>query len=164
MTSGIGDIAAGPGYEPDPADMELVYRALSLWEIDDALVADLNILLRQLSTKDVVITSDSLSKLLGQGTIIFAAIDGERVVATVLLGMVTNFTGRKAWIEDVVTDDAYRGRGIAKELLAMAEEAAIQAGATTMNLTSNPTRVAARAMYGSQGYAVRDTGVFCKVL
>ena len=155
MTSGIGDIAAGP---------ELVYRALKLWECGDELVADLNILLRQLSTKDVVITRDSLSEIHRGGTIIFAAIDGQRVVATVLLGMVTNFTGYKAWIEDVVTDEAYRGWGIAKRLLAMAEEEALQAGATTMNLTSNPTRTVARAMYESQGYVLRDTGVFRKTL
>ena len=164
MTSRIDDIAAGPGYEPEFDEPDLVYRALSLWECGDELVGDLNRLLRQLSAKDVVVTADSLTTLFGQGTTVFAAFDGQRVVATVLLGMVTTFTGRKAWIEDVVTDEVYRGRGVAKRLLALAEEAAIQAGATTMNLTSNPTRTAARAMYESLGYALRDTGVFRKAL
>ena len=69
-------------------------------------------------------------------------------------------TGLRAWIEDVVVDDAARGRGVGEELNRVALRRAAEAGATTVDLTSRPSREAANRLYQRLGFERRDTNVY----
>jgi ribosomal protein S18 acetylase RimI-like enzyme len=69
-------------------------------------------------------------------------------------------TGLRAWIEDVVVDDAARGRGVGEALNRAALERARAAGATTVDLTSRPSREAANRLYRRLGFEARDTNVY----
>jgi ribosomal protein S18 acetylase RimI-like enzyme len=69
-------------------------------------------------------------------------------------------SGVRARIEDVVVDEAVRGRGIGAALTQEAIRLARAAGATPVLLTSRPSREAAGRLYERMGFRVVDTRVF----
>jgi ribosomal protein S18 acetylase RimI-like enzyme len=73
-------------------------------------------------------------------------------------------TGVRAWIEDVVVDDAVRGQGVAAELVRAALDHAAKEGARTVDLTSRPDREAANRLYQRMGFEVRTTNVYRRTL
>jgi ribosomal protein S18 acetylase RimI-like enzyme len=86
-----------------------------------------------------------------------------------VLGMLTLITFEiptavRAWIEDVVVDEAARGRGVAAALVAAALEHAEARGARTVDLTSRPDREAANRLYVRMGFEARATNVYRRTL
>jgi len=69
-------------------------------------------------------------------------------------------TGTKVWIEDVVVDELYRGRGLGCELIRHAIEYARSTGAKCVDLTSKPSRIAANNLYRKCDFVLRDTNVY----
>jgi ribosomal protein S18 acetylase RimI-like enzyme len=69
-------------------------------------------------------------------------------------------TAMRAWVEDVVVDDAVRGRGIGEALTLAAVSLAKARGAKTVDLTSRQSRKAAHRLYEKSGFHVRDTSVY----
>jgi ribosomal protein S18 acetylase RimI-like enzyme len=69
-------------------------------------------------------------------------------------------TAIRGWIEDVVVDEAARGRGAGEALVQASLKLASQRGAKTLDLTSRPSRVAAHRLYEKSGFHVRDTSVY----
>ena len=69
-------------------------------------------------------------------------------------------TGRKAWIEDVVVDQNYRGKGYGKVMIEKVIELCRNKGNVTLMLTSRPSRVAANQLYKSLGFETRETNVY----
>ena len=69
-------------------------------------------------------------------------------------------TGVRAWIEDVVVDEAARGQGVGQLLNERALEIAQESGAKTVDLTSRPSREAANRLYKRIGFEQRDTNVY----
>jgi len=73
-------------------------------------------------------------------------------------------TGLRAWIEDVVVDEAARGGGVGEALNRVAIERARAAGALTVDLTSRPSREAANRLYRRLGFVERETNVYRRVI
>ena len=69
-------------------------------------------------------------------------------------------TGVRAWIEDVVVDEAARGRQIATKLIDEAIRLAKESGARTVDLTSRPNRESAGRLYERVGFEQRDTRMY----
>ena len=69
-------------------------------------------------------------------------------------------TGLKAWIDDVVVDEAARGRGVGEALNRAALDEARRRGAKEVDLTSRPDREAANRLYHASGSSHRDTNVY----
>ena len=69
-------------------------------------------------------------------------------------------TGLRAWIEDVVVDASARGAGVGEALNRFALDQARSAGATTVDLTSRPSREAANRLYRRLGFVQRETNVY----
>lgn len=69
-------------------------------------------------------------------------------------------TGVRAWVEDVVVDEAARGQGAGQALVAAAVEHAKKVGARTVDLTSRPSREAANRLYQRAGFQLRETNVY----
>ncbi len=65
-------------------------------------------------------------------------------------------------IEDVVVDDAYRGQKIGEALMTrLIEKARSYPGSLShLDLTSNPSRVAANALYKKLGFTIRETNSY----
>ena len=69
-------------------------------------------------------------------------------------------TGVRAWVEDVVVDEAARGQGAGQSLVVAAIEHAQKIGARTVDLTSRPSREAANRLYQRAGFQLRETNVY----
>lgn len=69
-------------------------------------------------------------------------------------------TGVRAWIEDVVVDGEARGKGVGRLLNEEALAIAKRAGASTVDLTSRPSREAANRLYQRIGFEKRATNVY----
>ncbi len=139
---------------------ELRYIELKKELITSKTITDLNNLLPQLSSKAKILTKEWLEYIFDSGTRLFVALDGDTVVGTTLLCPMVILVGQKDWIEDVVVDEGYRGRGIASQLLAMAEAESAHGPAKSINLTSSSSRGSAREMYIKRGYTQRDSSLF----
>jgi ribosomal protein S18 acetylase RimI-like enzyme len=94
------------------------------------------------------------------GTVLLVARDGGRIVGSLTLVVFRIPTAVRAWIEDVVVDEAARGRGVGEALNRAAIDHARARGARTVDLTSRPSREAANRLYQRLGFAPRDTNVY----
>ena len=118
-------------------------------------------LLPQLSPRLGMPSEELLRRMLDHpATALFVAGTGEDLVGTLTLVWYDVPSGRKAWIEDVVVDAAARGQGVGRALVLAARDFAAQIGADRLLLTSNPRRMAARALYRKCGFNEAETTLF----
>jgi|SRR5579871_3434183 len=118
-------------------------------------------LLPQLSSSSAPPDDAELSEMLdAPSTTVFVAKSGGAVVGTLTLVVFRIPTGLRAWIEDVVVDEAARGRGVGEALNRAAIAKAASLGAKTVDLTSRPSREAANRLYRRLGFALRETNVY----
>jgi ribosomal protein S18 acetylase RimI-like enzyme len=82
------------------------------------------------------------------------------IAGTLTLVMFPLPTGVRAWIEDVVVDEAARGQGVGEALTHEALRLAQEAGARTVDLTSRPAREAAGRLYERLGFTLRDSRLY----
>jgi len=73
-------------------------------------------------------------------------------------------TGLRARIEDLVVSPSQRGLGLGKALMLRAMEVSREARAHVLDLTSNPSRTEANALYVRLGFQRWETNVYRKVL
>lgn len=130
--------------------------------VTEPLLAGINRLLPQLSSSAAPLTPESLARLLRrEDTYIYIVPDAHGIPqAMATLCLCASPTGTKAWIEDVVTDCAMRGRGYGRALIDHLCAEARRMGAKSINLTSRPEREAANHLYRSLGFEQRDTNVY----
>jgi ribosomal protein S18 acetylase RimI-like enzyme len=130
-------------------------------EATDEVTEAMRHLLPQLSTSAAMPDQATLRGIVGsQATTLLAArLDG-RIAGFLALALFPVPTGLRAWIEDVVVDEAARGQGIGEALTREALALAAAAGARTVDLTSRPSRVAAGRLYERVGFAIRDTRLY----
>ncbi len=86
-------------------------------QVDDELVAAFEMLIPQLSSSSPPPSRELLTDLVdGADTVLFLArLDGA-IIGSLTLAFYRIPTGIKAWIEDVVVDDAARGHGVGRLL------------------------------------------------
>ena len=124
--------------------------------VDDEVVAAFRRLIPQLSRS----TISRRSCRVGAVLIARDLRDSGRIVGTLTLVVFRIPTGVRAWIEDVVVDEAIRGRGVGEALSEEAIRRALGLGARTVELTSRPSREAANRLYRRLGFTLRDTNVY----
>jgi len=137
-------------------------------EVDDALVAAMARLIPQLSSSNpppaaalaAIVASEASILLIAEDPDKVGAADGSSILGSMTLALFRIPTGLRAWIEDVVVDEAARGRGVGEALNRAAIDRAREAGATTVDLTSRPSREAANRLYRRLGFQERTTNVY----
>ena len=129
--------------------------------VDEELVAAFEKLIPQLSSSSPPPSRELLTDLVeGDDTVVFLArLDGA-VVGSLTLAFYRIPTGMKAWIEDVVVDDAARGHGVGRLLSEAALDVARERGAKNVSLTSRPSRGSANRLYQRIGFQARETNVY----
>jgi ribosomal protein S18 acetylase RimI-like enzyme len=134
--------------------------------VTDELVAAFARLVPQLSTSAQPPDTDRLTAIVSSpATRLLAAHTEDGEIAGVLtLACFHMPTGMRAWIEDVVVDEAVRGEGIGAALVEEAVRLAQAAGARTIDLTSRPEREEANRLYKRTGFSRRETNVYRRVL
>lgn len=131
--------------------------------VDDELVAAFERLIPQLSSSNPPPAEDQLRKIVeSPATLLLVARDDAsgQIVGSLTLALFRIPTGLRAWIEDVVVEGEARGRGVGEALNQFALERAREAGATTVDLTSRPSREAANRLYQRLGFVPRETNVY----
>jgi len=120
-------------------------------------------LLPQLSPDRVPPDRAALEELLADptATLLAARRDGA-VVGIAVVAVHRKLTHRTAWLEDVVVDEAERGRGVGEALVRAAIEEARRQGAPELELTTGPWREAANRLYPRLGFRRRETNVYLR--
>lgn len=126
------------------------------------LVAAFERLVPQLSRSNPPPSPAELADIVASpATVLLVAEDGDgTILGSLTLALFRIPTGLRAWIEDVVVDEAARGRGVGEALNRAAIDRARAAGARTVDLTSRPSRDAANRLYRRLGFHQRDTNVY----
>jgi ribosomal protein S18 acetylase RimI-like enzyme len=124
--------------------------------VDDELVAAFERLIPQLSSSSPPPSRDQLVELVeNDDTVLFLALVNGQIMGILTLAFYRIPTGLKAWIEDVVVDDAARGSGLGAAL----NEARVR-GAKDVSLTSRPAKEAANRLYKRIGFETRETNIY----
>lgn len=130
-------------------------------QVTDELVAAFERLIPQLSSSNPPPSRTFLEELVAAeaSNLLIAELDGQ-IVGSLTLVVFPIPTGIRAWIEDVVVDTSARGAGVGAALNNAALDRARRAGATTVDLTSRPSREAANRLYQRLGFEARETNVY----
>jgi ribosomal protein S18 acetylase RimI-like enzyme len=132
---------------------------------DEDLYAAVNALVPQLSSSSPPPSLDELARIVEDpATTLFVAHEGDRIVGMLTLVAFRIPTAQRAFIEDVVVDEAARGTGVAAALVQAALDRAAELGVRTVDLTSRPHREAAHRLYLRMGFEVRETNVYRRTL
>ena len=118
-------------------------------------------LLPQLSFSAQIPTPEHLESMLTNNNTYLLAAEIDKTIAGILSLVIVEIpTGRKAWIEDVVVDNEFRGQKIGFELVEYAKNLSKNLGVKKIYLTSNPSRQAAHRLYRNCGFEEYDTTLF----
>jgi ribosomal protein S18 acetylase RimI-like enzyme len=138
-----------------------------LSEVTDEVVEAFRRLVPQLSRSAPPLDRASVERVVScpANTVFIArgkSADGaeNQIIGTLTLAVFPIPTGMRAWIEDVVTDEAARGQGAGTALTEEAIRVARGLGARTVDLTSRPSRVAAGRLYERLGFGQRETRLY----
>lgn len=115
-----------------------------------------------LVTTPYMASNETLTALVeSENSHLFLAYDEvENIIGMLTVGIYYSPTGKKAWIEDVVVDDTFRGKGIGEKLVQHAIEFAKTKQVNLLMLTSHPSRIAANKLYPRVGFNKRETNVY----
>lgn len=117
--------------------------------------------LDQLTTHPMTVTETMFRQLIdSENSHLFFLMKEGQIAGMLTVGIYYSPTGGKAWIEDVVVDEAFRGQGLSKQLVAHAIEFTQSKQIPSLMLTSNPKRIAANKLYQAMGFSRKETNVY----
>ena len=122
-------------------------------------------LLPQLNSELPVPTPARLQALLADPAVtLLLARDGQDFVGTTTVIVYTTPFWIKARLDEVVVDEAARGKGVGAALVSAALDVGRQKGAQVAELQSGVWRGAANRLYPRMGFKLRETNVYRIVL
>lgn len=90
--------------------------------------------------------------------------DGEQLIGMASMALYKVISGYKGMVEDVVVDNAYRGKGIGRKLMEKLLAAGKEKDLDEILLFSGHHRTAAINLYKSLGFVKKDSGLYRMVL
>ncbi|MBQ8307867.1 MAG: GNAT family N-acetyltransferase [Alistipes sp.] len=128
--------------------------------VDEALIEALQPLMQQLNPQ-LRIVEQELERMLQDPRchLLVARCEGQ------IVGMLTwvyydTLAARRGWVEDVVTLESFRGRGVGRALVEEALKGAQACGVECLSLTSSAHRQAAHALYRKMDFQPVETTLF----
>ena len=139
----------------------LIIKFLTLKNIDNANLSQVNHLIHQLAGFKVDHTKNSLKKFLSQPCLYQAgAFVDQELVGLASLFVIEKIEYTTGAIEGVVVDENYRRQGVGQAMMRALINQAKELELVHLDLTSNPTRVAANRFYQKLGFEKRNTNVY----
>ncbi len=130
-------------------------------DVDDELVRSFERLIPQLSSSNPPPSKEELQAIAdSEASVLLVAEEDGYIYGSLTLVLFRIPTGVRAWIEDVVVDSEARGKGVGQSLNEEALTRARAAGASTVDLTSRPSREAANRLYRRLGFNARETNIY----
>ena len=133
---------------------------MNIEEAPKNILDRINALLRQLSEKAQKISKEDLKNILKQEMFLACAFKGNLLIGMASIYFCQTLIRKTGIIEDVVVDKNYCGKGIGRKLTEMLIKEAKKRKADCVELTSNPKRAEANAMYESMGFEKRETNCY----
>jgi GNAT superfamily N-acetyltransferase len=130
-------------------------------QVTDEVVEAFGRLLPQLSSSARPLDAAAIAAVASSPavTVLLARSDGQ-ITGSLSLVMFRIPTGLRAWIEDVVVDEAARGQGIAETRMREALRLAREAGAKSVDLPARPARAAAGRLDERLGFTIRESRLY----
>ena len=133
----------------------------TLDEVTDEAVEAFGRLLPQLSRSAKPLDAAALAAVASSPAVtVLVARSDDRIVGSLSLVIFRIPTVLRAWIEDVVVDEAARGQGVGAMLTREALRLARAADVRTVDLSTRPSRVAAGRLYEREGFKQRETRMY----
>ena len=138
----------------------------ALTEYEGVIAATMGVLRRQLSTKydGSPIPRDLIEEIIESPyhDILLAIDDSDKIVGMVVVSIVMMTTRRNVYMEDLVVDEACRGKGIGGQMLEAVKDWGRQKGCQRLEFTSTSRENKENAVkfYESHGIMLRDTGQY----
>jgi len=131
-------------------------------EASEELLTAMHRLMAQLTAQPAPDAAELDDMLSSGATTLFLArqADGTTIIGMAALTVFRVPSGLKAWIEDVVVDEAQRGKGIGQALTEACITHARTRGVSSIHLTSNPRRIAANKLYQKLGFQRHETNLY----
>ena len=129
--------------------------------VNEQMLADINHVNQQLHDDLRKGTLSELRMIVeDKNCAIVVAKDGEKIVGIATLYILQKIGTRSAYIEDVVVDSNYRGKGLGEKLVREVIEIARAQNVRKLYLTSRQIHTAAHSLYRKVGFKVKETTVF----
>lgn len=128
-------------------------------DINENLSKQVKALFDQLNSE---INQKDLSELFNsKNDIVFAyCMHGEKLAGMALMSSYSVISGYKGWVEDVVVDNNYRGKGLGRKLMNKLLEEGEKKGLSEILLFSNEKRQAAISLYKSLDFKQKHSGLY----
>lgn len=140
---------------------EVTVTEISHQHISEALANRVNRLLTQLTPRANRVDAAYLKTVISQADVyIYGALQDGELTGVVICVIASTLLRKTMYLEEMVVDEAHRGKGIGGLLLEKAIEKAKEVGAKELDLTSNQSRTSAIALYESYGFTKRDTNAY----
>ncbi len=161
LISGVSLSAMGRGLGRGATFYWVNVRIESAAEATPELQKALAALMPQLNPSLQVPSLDHLKAMVADPAVtLLLARDGSEILGTAAVVVYTTPIWVKARIEDVVVDQAARGRGVGEALVKECIEVARHGGAAVVELQSARSREAANRLYSRLGFELRDSNVY----
>ncbi len=122
---------------------------------------NLNALLLQLTPRKYQMNVGHLKKIVGNKSIhMLGLYDNDIIVGTATLISLHQITGNKGYVEDVVVDEKYRGRGLAKKLMLQIIALAKKLNIFRLELKSEIFRAEGNNLYQKLGFEKIEASVY----
>jgi ribosomal protein S18 acetylase RimI-like enzyme len=106
------------------------------------------------------LTKTDIAEIIASPNIaLFIAKYAEKIVGMVTLIVYRIPYVKKAYVDDLVVDETFRGMGIGRQLMEKVLSTATKKGAAYIDFTARPSRVS-NGLYEKLGFKKRDTNVY----
>ncbi len=141
--------------------MITVARLAKFAKTNPQVLDRINVLVRQLSSRAKLLTAATLSRMLENKNLeLWVMRDGEKIIGMGSLVIWRAVVGVRSRIEDIVIDEAYRGKGLGECITKILIRSAKRNKAKDIEFSSRPNRVAANALYRKLGFEKKETNVY----
>jgi GNAT superfamily N-acetyltransferase len=140
-------------------------RVDQVTEATPEIYAALERLLPQLNSQLPIPTVERLRAIVADPAVsLLVAREGEQIIGTTTVIVYTTPFWIKARLDEVVVDDAARGKGVGEALVKASLDLARNKGVEVVELQSGLQREAAQRLYVRMGFKLRETNVYRIVL
>lgn len=128
-------------------------------DVNDKVAQQVKDLFSQLNASIEQVNLEEVFK--PENAITFAySMDKDKIVGIALMCAYTVVSGYKGWVEDVVVDKAYRGKGIGRKLMEKLVEEGKKKGLSEILLFSADKRIEAIGLYKSLGFQQKESRIY----